>query len=271
MGGFGLLLFAAFVSIGAVFVMKGYSVFKHKIEERQSGPSPSPSFDFGHKGCGIPHWTRLTKWRYMEIYIISFSVGIWQLGAISSYSIHLYCKILGRMFASLAFVGLAEEATAECYNIQASLPENLGIILGSFGVLLVTFIIQAYSQYKKNISESLRWIDNNDIPHLSLAWSHDKTKNTKYYRTSSVTASASWDYSHDSMGMPKGSPHETRSKDTPSKSSTFKDSSVPYSTSDISNSNEKLPNNCMKCIPERLRLMNAWGHLQAQQLLNVDH
>ncbi|KAL7549677.1 hypothetical protein ACHAWF_012940, partial [Thalassiosira exigua] len=195
--GFGLLLFAAIASICGVFIVRIYKYIKRRMKEKRSAHSPTPS---------LPVYTRLTRWRYIEIYVISLAVGIWQLGAICSYCIHVYCEILNRMFSTMAFIGLAEEMPAQCYDIQASSSDNLGIIMGSFFVLLVSFILQAYSQYKKNISESLRWIDNDDVHHLSQVWS--KPKNRRYsFIASTNTASISWDSTRDS----KSSSKETRS------------------------------------------------------------
>jgi hypothetical protein len=189
--GFGLLLFTGVVSIGGVFIMRLYRFTKRKMKERQS---PPPVQTFGHKGCGIPFFVNLTKWRHMEIYLISVAIGIWQLGSISSYVIYLYCEILHRTFACMSFIGLVEDTSAECYSIQALLPENLCIILGSFAILVLSFILQASGQYKKNIAESLRWIDDDDMPHLSLAWSQDKSKNIKYSHLSPpLTGSSSWE------------------------------------------------------------------------------
>jgi hypothetical protein len=190
--GFGLLLFAGVVSVGMVFIIQAYQFVKRKLRERKEPPKHGPSY--GHKGCGIPFYIRLTKWRHMEIYMISLAIGIWQLGSVSSYAIYLYCQILHRIFDFMSFVGLVEQTSAECYDVQASLPENLGIVLGSFAVLMISFVFQAKAQYKKNISESLRWIDDDDVPRLSLAWSEDMSKNSKYsHLSSSLTASMSWD------------------------------------------------------------------------------
>merc|ERR1712194_218201 len=67
--------------------------------------------------------------------------------------------------------------------------------------MMILFVKQARGQYKKNISDSLRWIDDDEVPRLSLAWSQDVSKNSIYVHLSpSLTASMSW---------------ETNSNDTP--------------------------------------------------------
>merc|ERR1712232_671857 len=77
--GFGLLLFAGVASIGMVLFMKVFHFIKRKWKERKEPPKQAPSY--GHKGCGIPYYIRLTKWTHMEIHMIAISIGIWQLGS----------------------------------------------------------------------------------------------------------------------------------------------------------------------------------------------
>jgi hypothetical protein len=195
--GFGLLLFAGVVSVGMVVVLQVYQFIQRRVKERKESPKKAPSY--GHRGCGIPFYIRLTKWRHMEIYMIAVAIGIWQLGSVISYAIYFYCDIMTKTFEFMSFVGLVENVPAECYNTLARLPENLMIILGAFCALMIIFVLQARKQYKKNISDSLRWIDESDVPHLSLAWSRDMSKNSKYaHLSSSLTASMSWDTTTDS-------------------------------------------------------------------------
>jgi len=195
--GLGLLLFAGIACVGAVFVMKMYQFVKNKLRQRHLATSTSLSLV--HRVSGISNYIRLTKWKHMGIYFVSVASGIWQLGVISSYSIYFYCEVLSRMFTLMTFMGLAEELSAEpqCYNTQATLSQNLGIILGSFGILSATFLVQASNQCKKNISESLGWIDDEDVPRLSHVWSLKRT--TKQPHIISVsTTSVSWDSANDS-------------------------------------------------------------------------
>merc|ERR1712176_200291 len=120
---------------------------KRFVEKHRATPT-SPSSR--HTVSGISNYIRLTKWRHMGIYLVSVSAGIWQLGVVVSFSIYSYCSLLGNIFGFLVFMGLSEEISEEpqCYNTQATLPENLGIILGSFGILSVMFLLQASCLYK---------------------------------------------------------------------------------------------------------------------------
>jgi hypothetical protein len=175
--GLGFLLVGALVSIACVFFFQAYHFIKRKMKERRDGPV-IPSY--GHRGCGLPLYLRLHKWKHMEIYLISVAIGVWQLGSACSYAIFLYCDILQQAYSLMAFVGLTNDTIAQCSRIQATLPGNLIIIGGSFLMLLLAFVFQAAAQYKKNIADSLRFVDDDDVPRLSLAWSRDKSKNSRY-------------------------------------------------------------------------------------------
>lgn len=179
--GLGLLLIAAGISIGFIFILKSYRFIKKKIQERRERRNKTnrkPSF--GHEGCGLPYYFRLYRWTHMEIYFISLCIGVWQLGSIISYSIHLYCYILTGIFDILVSIGIVDSSEAQCNRIQSSLPGNLVIIIGSFLILLAVFYLQARWQYKNNQSYVSKYVDIEDIPTLSLAWSQDKSKNKRY-------------------------------------------------------------------------------------------
>ena len=197
--GLGLLLFAAGVSVSLTFVIKAYQFIQQKIRERKErqdtlandGDDDETKPTFGHEGCGLPSYFRLYKWKHMEIYFISVCIGVWQLGSIVSYSIHLYCCILTGIFDILTSIGIAEPTEAQCNRIQASLPSSLLITLGSFLILVAVFYIQASGQYKKNFVQATKYVDDKDVPALSLAWSQDKSKNSRYsHLTESLALSA---------------------------------------------------------------------------------
>jgi len=179
--GLGLLLLAAGISVASVFIIKSYHFIRQKMQERRDRRNflnQKPSY--GHQGCGLPSYFRLHKWNYMEIYFISFCIGVWQLGSILSYSIHLYCSILAGIFDILTSIGIVEPTEAQCNRVQAKLVGNLVITIGSCIMLLAVFFLQAWSQYKKNLVHASKYIDDKDIPTLSLAWSQNKSKNTRY-------------------------------------------------------------------------------------------
>ena len=104
----------------------------------------------------------------MDVYIISFIIAIWQLGAVSAYVIHLYCSLLEKLFSGLAVVGLAEPSEAQCFRTQASLPLTIFIICASFTFLLVSFYFQASAHYKSNIKRVEIMVANDKSIHRSL-------------------------------------------------------------------------------------------------------
>ncbi len=175
--GLGFLLAGALVSITSVFLIQTYHFIKRKLDERRAG-AVIPLY--GHRGCGLPLYLHLHKWRHMEIYLISVAIGVWQLGSACSYAIHVYCEVLRQIFSVMAYIGLSDDSTAQCSRLQATLPGNLIIIGGSFLMLLLTFFFQAAAQCKKNIADSLRFVDDCDLPMMSIAWSPDKNKNSRY-------------------------------------------------------------------------------------------
>lgn len=203
--GLGLLLFVGLASAAFVFFMQVYQFVKRKLRERKEGRI-EPTY--GHRGCGLPFYLRLYKWRHMEIYLISVAVGVWQLGSACSYAIYLYCDVLRQLYSVLEFVGLMEESSAQCSRIQASLPANLVIIAGSFALLLAAFIFQALAQYKKNITDALRYVDEEDVPSLSLAWSSDRSKNSRY---SHMSVTVSMDEFSDELQTVPSTPSTTAS------------------------------------------------------------
>jgi hypothetical protein len=177
--GLGFLLLVGLVSVACVFFLQAYQFIKRKLRQRRDGRKMPL---FGHRGCGLPFYLGLYKFRHMEIFLISVAVGVWQLGSACSYAIYIYCEVLRQLFTVMEILGLVDESSAQCSRIQASLPENLCILGGSVTLLLAAFGFQAASQYKKNILDALRFVDDDDVPSLSLAWSSDRSKNSRYSR-----------------------------------------------------------------------------------------
>jgi hypothetical protein len=178
--GLGLLLFAVGISFSLLFMIQAYQFVKRKLHERRKHRENPKDPLYGHDGCGLPFYFRLFKWHHMEIYLISFAIGVWQLGSIASYSMYLYCDLLTRIYDILTFLGIAEASTSQCFRDQASNGGNLTIIILSFLILSISFYFEARSQYKKNIEDCLKYIDDRDVPRFSLAWSSDRSKNTRY-------------------------------------------------------------------------------------------
>jgi hypothetical protein len=178
--GLGLLLSAVGISFSLIFMIQSYQFIKRKLIERRKRRGNSEGLSYGHDGCGLPFYFRLFVLNHMEIYVISFAIGVWQLGSIASYSMYLYCDLLTQIYDVLTFLGIAEASTTQCFKEQASNGGNLIIIILSFCILSISFYFETRAQYKKNIQDCMKGIDERDVPRFSLAWSSDMSKNSRY-------------------------------------------------------------------------------------------
>lgn len=198
--GMGLMLTAAGICMLFVFALQSYQFIKRKMRERRERRGSSVGPSYGHKGCGLPSYFRLFKWNHMEIYLISVIIGVWQLGSIASYSIHSYCNIMEQIYEVLTYLGIATASAADCDQIQATMPGNLIIIIGAFFILSISFSFQALAQYKKNIADCMKNVDDRDVPSLSLAWSEDKGKDSRCSHLTESTSHLSNIHEDDEFG-----------------------------------------------------------------------
>jgi hypothetical protein len=178
--GLGLLLTAVGISVSLIFIIQSYQFVKRKLQERRIKRENSDSPSNVDDGCGLPSYFRLFMSKHMEIYIISFAIGVWQLGSIASYSMYWYCDLLTQIYDVLTFLGIAEASTTQCFKEQASNGGNLIIIIISFLILSISFYVETRAQYKKNIQDCIKDIDESDVPRFSLVWSSDVSKNSLY-------------------------------------------------------------------------------------------
>ncbi|KAL3918626.1 MAG: hypothetical protein SGILL_004146 [Bacillariaceae sp.] len=218
--GLGFLLGAVAISMTLLFMIQTYHFIKRKLHQRRKRRQNPEGPGYGHEGCGLPSYFRLFKWNHMEIFIISFAIGVWQLGSIASYAMYLYCEVMTGVYDVLTFLGIAEASTTQCFNEQASNGGNLIIIIGSFFILLISFFFEARAQYKKNIENCMKYVDKSDVPRLSLAWSQDPRKNKRYsHMTESLCLSINPTESFLGLSSPPPSPGLTRSMSTDSQQS----------------------------------------------------
>jgi hypothetical protein len=171
--GFGLLLAIGVLSVGMTVLIQAYQFLRRKLKERKLGSSAAPKIS----GSDLPSYMRLHKWQHMEIYLISVAIGVWQLGSLSMYAIHVYCDLLRSLYQVLSYVGLVESSNAECFRIQAKYPGNLLIICSAFMILLLAFIAQATTQYRNNVSNAIRSIGKKDVSRMSMIW-HPERKSS---------------------------------------------------------------------------------------------
>jgi hypothetical protein len=146
--GLGILLSVACLSIVMFPLLQGWKKFQEWRANRKQG---TPLRNRLRRKSVIPGFTnRLKVWNHMEIFVISFCIASWQLCAVVAYVVHNYCDLLQRFYEALAYIGLVERTTSNCFGIQASDPLTLLILIGSFFLLLASFVMQMIGQYKKN-------------------------------------------------------------------------------------------------------------------------
>ena len=164
----GFLMTVGVISIGGVFFMSCYRVIQILLDKGWAffQDQGSPLY------YQLPSYLRLYAYKHIEIYVVAVVIGCWQLGAVSIYAIHLYCSILNTVYKLLSYIGLAERPSAECFPIQMTQPDNLLVFLGSFCILLANFVVQVFTQYRKNIREASHSLhqQEHDMERLSTLW-----------------------------------------------------------------------------------------------------
>ena len=170
----GFLLTVGFVAVGMTFFINCYHFFKRVAKEGWSAIRPNQ----GSALYQLPSYLRLHAYKNIEIYVVAVVVGCWQLGSVSIYAIHLYCSILDSVYRILTYIGLAEESSAQCYQSQMALPDNLLIFFGAFFILMTNFCIQCSKQYRKNVTDACHMLrhEDHEIDRLSSLWNTKSTR-----------------------------------------------------------------------------------------------
>jgi len=123
---------------------------------------------------------RIYLYRHLEIFVVSFVLAVWQLAAVSSYVLHFYCDLLGRMFDLLVYAGLTEKPSSDvqCFRTQMGDPLTLVIIIGGFFFLLASFLYQAFVQYKANRAAARRAVEVHGYSErFSTLWKSERRNN----------------------------------------------------------------------------------------------
>jgi len=151
--GLGICLFIAIFVSAAFPATQAYWKIREWLRLRKSAKNRHDDGSMESLESTCDNFHRLRAWKFMEVYITSFVIAIWQLGALTAYVIHNYCNILGSLFDALSYIGLVEQTNTKCFRIQASAATTVLILVGSFSLLLGSFVVQARGQYLKNKSE----------------------------------------------------------------------------------------------------------------------
>jgi hypothetical protein len=178
----GLLLAVSFVAIGMVFFIGCYNFIRRLVNEGWSSICPNQ----GSSTYELPAYLRLHAYKHFEIYVVAVVVGCWQLGSVSIYAIHLYCSMLDSLYKVLTYIGLAQPSTAQCYEAQLKLVDNLLVFFGVLLILLAKFGIQCSSQYQKNVQEACNLIrqEDHNIDKLSTLWNTPTSGKRSFWSSS---------------------------------------------------------------------------------------
>lgn len=180
----GFLLTVAFVSVGMTFILSCFHLFNRV---RKEGCEAFRSNE-GATLYKLPSYLSRHAYKNMEVYIVAVALGCWQLGSVSIYIIHLFCSLLDSLYSILTYVGLAQASSAECYQSQMSLPDNLLIFFVAFSILIANFCIQCSKQSRKNVEDACLMLrhENHEVEHLSSLWNTTtRSKVKRFWGTSS--------------------------------------------------------------------------------------
>jgi len=105
-------------------------------------------FERQKKVVQLPAYLRLYAYRDFGVFFLAYSIGIFQLGAVTIYAIHYFCSLLDKIYESLEFVGLIPNTGGQCWEAQLSHSHNLVVFFGCF-IYLTVFL---WSSLQFNIS-----------------------------------------------------------------------------------------------------------------------
>ena len=88
----------------------------------------------------LPAYLRLHAHRHSTSWVVAYTIGIFQLGAVTIYAINYFCSLLDSIYYAVAFVGLIETTEGKCWEAQMSQVHNLVVFVGCFGYLTFCLI-----------------------------------------------------------------------------------------------------------------------------------
>lgn len=135
----------------------------------------------------------LNAWQYLEVYIISVFLAMWQVGDISEIMVEDLCGSLDQLFTTLFFLGVLSEENARCFYTSVDVESGFYLLILTSLMLqwLSTFTLNAtshqntvyfHSEFETNIND--QHIDKND--------NEVKYENKKNHFKTCFTESSSW-------------------------------------------------------------------------------
>ena len=71
----------------------------------------------------------LSAWQYLEVYIISIFMAMWQVGDISEIMVQDVCESLNQLFSSLYLLGILNEESARCFQVSIAIEKGFYMLL----------------------------------------------------------------------------------------------------------------------------------------------
>lgn len=90
----------------------------------------------------------LKSWQYLEVYLISVFLAMWQVGDISEIMVEDICEDLDQLFTSLFFLGIVSQDDARCFFASVAVEKGYYVLIVTSLMLLwlTHFTLKAVSQ-----------------------------------------------------------------------------------------------------------------------------
>jgi hypothetical protein len=94
-------------------------------------------------------------WQYVEVFLLSVIVAVWQIGDVSTFLVNDYCGGLSGLFIFLVSNGILDPSDGQCFRSQASIePASYILIAASIVLIVVTsFVSKATAQRDREDNE----------------------------------------------------------------------------------------------------------------------
>jgi hypothetical protein len=94
-------------------------------------------------------------WQYVEVFLLSVIVAVWQIGDVSTFLVNDYCGNLAGFFATLVSNGVLDPSDGQCFRSQASIePASYVLIAASIVLIVLTsFVSKATIQRDREENE----------------------------------------------------------------------------------------------------------------------
>lgn len=94
-------------------------------------------------------------WQYVEVFLLSVIVAVWQIGDVSTFLVNDYCGGLSGFFSNLVSNGILDPSDGQCFRSQASIePASYVLIAAAIVLIMLTsFVSKATVQRRRDEDE----------------------------------------------------------------------------------------------------------------------